>query len=158
MHAILFKHFIASMKKIIDEMTGIQMGVENILETQDEITTPGVVSIVSFSGNFKGRLLLSIEKELMLKIVENILGEKVDSIFHENVFYTIQEINNTIAGDANTAINNEFKSSLRLSPPMSFVGEELTISGHQLKGKEIVFRSEYGRIRAMIGFEGRLEE
>lgn len=149
----LFEPFISSTKKVIEEVCGISMRVGVQKNEVSEFVSFGVASIITFGGEIKGRFIIDIEKNFACKLVGNMLGESITAE-DENLLPGIQEINNIIAGDANTFINDTFNMELRLAPPMVFMGEDFWITSFEIYGREVMFESEHGLLRVNISLSG----
>ncbi|AVK48193.1 hypothetical protein AXY43_09215 [Clostridium sp. MF28] len=119
-----------------------------------DITSFGITSIISFAGTCKGRLLLDMESSLALQITKNIIGEEFKNPRDDMVLASIGELNNIISGSAVTAINNTFKTSLRLSPPIVFIGKDVVISIPKIESISKTYITEYGEIKINIAVEG----
>ncbi len=101
----------------------------------------------------KGRILLDMPKETAIKITENIYEEKYDDINNE-VFESIAELSNMIAGGGITQINNKNRGlNLRLTPPSIFAGEDLEINSPKLNAVGVNFKLSFGEISLNIAFE-----
>lgn len=125
-----------------------------VCKDNNDITSLGVTSIISFAGKGKGRLILDMETNLALQIGKNIIAEDFNSVKDEMLLATIGELNNTIAGAAITDINNAFSMSLRLSPPIEFTGRDVVIAIPKINSVSNTYRTEYGKLKINIAFEG----
>ncbi len=56
----------------------------------------------------KGRLVIDMEPSLALNLTYNITGLSFQDVKDSMVMACVNEINNTVAGDAVTKINNSF--------------------------------------------------
>lgn len=151
------KIFSNSFINILNDMANIK--VENILgekESQDEIKSYGVASIISFTGKVKGRFLIDFESNLALKIANNILTENFTDTKERMVLAAISELNNIIAGDANTILNNEKSLGLRLSTPIVLTGKNTVLSSPKIKSESVEGETKYGKFRLNIGFQGEI--
>ena len=150
--------FFESTRSILKEMAGISLERQD-QEAEDikEITSLGVTSIIAFAGKKKGRLVIDMEKELALTIGKNLMMEEYESERDPMVLAAVSELNNTIAGDANTKLNNEHNWSLRLAPPVVMAGKDAIISIPKLPSVTIRGNTSYGSIQMNVAFEGGIE-
>ena len=154
----LVEPFINSTESIIKQMTGINiLAVEEPLFEEHNLSALGITSIINFGGIIKGRFVIDINSELAVKMTSNILMEDISSIKDRNCLAAISEMSNIIAGDANTFINNKYNLSLRLTPPISFIGEQLTISTSKIDSFTVIFKTELGVFKINIAFQGGME-
>ncbi|MCX7841946.1 MAG: chemotaxis protein CheX [Clostridia bacterium] len=154
MQAQLYDPFKKSIAGVLRQMSGIELRTTEVFhpETED-IESYGVSSIISFSGKIKGRLLLDIEQSLALEIAKNIVGQEFSSEKEYMVLAAISELNNIVAGDAITALNNMHSLSLRLAPPVVFAGKGAAICIPKLNSYSMYCTSEYGKLRLNAAFE-----
>lgn len=147
--------FIKSTVKMLHEMTGIK--VKSIGQPQaasGEFESLGVSSTLSFAGKLKGRFILDLDPELAKVISGKLLGTEIENMKDTLALAGISEMNNTIAGDANTVLNNEFSLGLRLAPPIVFVGKGVTMASANMDSVSVTGETDYGAIRVFIGSQG----
>ncbi|WP_448384744.1 chemotaxis protein CheX, partial [Fervidobacterium sp.] len=144
----VMKAFIVASVNVFDTLTGeklVPKGVEQ--EEKLVFKTSGVVVIVSFTGLYAGRMLISMPKELAKFIYENGFGGENPT--DNDLMLTANEFGNMVAGNAITEINNKYKgANLRLSPPSSFIGENLTFYNFQMSAQSIVLA--YGDLQMKL--------
>lgn len=150
----LYTPFLDSIKNIFGQMTGIEINPKGGFYTEnDDISSLGVASIITFSGKMKGRLLLDMEKSLALQVAKNITGTDYDCEKEYMVMASIQELNNIIAGDAITKLNNLYSAGLRLAPPIVLAGKDAIISIPKVEPLSMDYTTPYGRMKVNIAFE-----
>lgn len=153
MDSSLYIPFVQGSQNIIRQMAGVQVEFDEKADVGgQEISSLGVTSIVTFAGVRRGRLLIDMEPELALYMTNTIIGSEFDNAREYDVLTTISELNNIIAGDAITKLNNEFDLSLRLAPPIVLCGDQPIISVPKLTSVTINGRSDYGNIKINIAF------
>lgn len=153
----LYLPFIESVKSILMQMTNIELEPDGeCIAEDDEVVSYGVSSIISYSGKLKGRLLLDMEKELALKIAENITGNIYTSTNEYMVLASISELNNIIAGDGITKLNNEYSYGLRLAPPIVFSGRDTVICIPKISSVSLNCKTPYGKMKVNAAFERSL--
>jgi chemotaxis protein CheX len=146
--------FIQGTQKIVEQMVGIELipVTEDYPEPED-LTSLGICSVISFSNKIKGRLIIDLSPDLAEEIAFLLLGERPDSIKDRMLIAAISEMNNTIAGEGCTVLNNAFQFGLRLSPPIITVGKNMIISSQRIDSKTIHFKSPIGQFKINIGFQ-----
>lgn len=145
-----------STKNIIKQMTEIDLELrEKPYDYDGEIVSYGVASVINFSGKIHGRLVIDIYPELAKKMVSELMGEVYDNIQDRMFLAAISEINNTIAGDANTELNNDYSLGLRLAPPIVMSGKNIVLTTSKMTSTICKFSSPFGDVRLYVGFLGR---
>jgi chemotaxis protein CheX len=150
--------YINSTTTIITEMSGIKITELDppVSERSDHISK-GVGSVITFVGKkIKGRFVLDFEPELAQQVIAALLGEEQPSLRDRTMLGCIAELNNIIAGDANTWLNNQFELGLRLAPPLVFTGENLILATSRLNSVTVTGQTVYGDLKMNIAFEGGL--
>lgn len=146
--------FINSVKDILMKMAGVEVSVIGTVNSGNEsIVSYGVTSIISCSGKIKGRLLIDMEQSLALAIAQNITGIYYDAARDYMVLATISEVNNIIAGDAITVINNQLSLGLRLAPPIVLTGKDVVISIPKISSTSLDCVTRYGKLKVNVAFE-----
>jgi chemotaxis protein CheX len=91
-------------------------------------------------------------------MIENMIGEKVTNIKKHLFLSGISEMNNIIAGDANTFLNNSYSLGLRLAPPVVFTGKNVVVATSQfIESSFIECNTNFGELKLSISFQGGLE-
>lgn len=153
----LARPFANSAKEMIKQMTGIEVMIDdNFYSENEELVSFGISTIISFSGKVKGRLLLNLDPELALAIANKINQANYNAVSELMVLASISELNNIIAGDANTVLNNQYNLGLRLAPPIVFAGENTLIGIPKIASISINGQTEYGKLQVNIAFEGSI--
>ncbi len=139
-------------------MTGIDIVKMSVpTEQVGEVDSMGVCTTITFAGKCKGRFMIDMPPELALAMVSNMSGEKMDSIKYKLFLAGIAEMNNIIAGDANTVLNNQYALGLRLAPPIVFTGKNMIVATAKMDAVFIEASTELGPIKINIAFEGGIE-
>lgn len=157
MYKKLMDVFVNSTESILKEMADIDIIKKSPPFTiEEDFNSLGVSSTITFAGNnsTKGRFIIDISESLTLEIVKNILSQNVYNIKERLALSCISEMNNTIAGDANTYINNNFKLGLRLAPPIVFAGKNIKVANAKLESVNVVCETSFGNMNVNIGFTG----
>ncbi|MGE5472809.1 MAG: chemotaxis protein CheX [Ignavibacteriales bacterium] len=146
--------FVDGVKRVLKKMANIEATAnEESYEEKNEIQTKGITSIISYSGKVGGRFLIDMSQETAISIVRRISGTSYDSAKEQMVLSTISELNNIIAGDGLTEINNKFLMGLRLVPPVVFAGDEAMVCLDKIPSESVNLKTEYGDIKINIAFE-----
>lgn len=149
--------FINSVKGILMEMANIDVTVAGAISSDnDAVVSYGVTSIISCVGKIKGRLMLDMEQSLAVAIAQNVTGICYASVKEYMVLATISEVNNIIAGNAITVINNQFSLGLRLAPPIVLTGEDIIISIPKISSTSLDCTTKYGKLKINVAFERSL--
>jgi chemotaxis protein CheX len=151
----LTQPYIESAQIVLRDMAGIEIEIGGYFyPDHEDIISYGVTSIITFMGKIKGRLLLDMDPELAMQIAHNINDEDFTTAKDFTVLTTISEVNNIIAGKANTNLNNEFSLGLRLAPPIVFAGKKPIICIPKITSESLDCYTKHGRLRINIAFEG----
>lgn len=149
--------FIDSVKSILKEMADIDVDVAGTIGTDnDAVKSYGVTSIVACVGKIKGRLMLDMDQSLAVTIAQNITGVCYASAKEYMVLASVSEVNNIIAGNAITVINNQFGLGLRLAPPIVLTGKDVVVSIPKISSSSLECKTRYGRLKVNVAFERSL--
>lgn len=132
----ILQAFIISTCRVFSSLTDRKLQPQGVEKAELVLNASGVVVIVSFSGAFQGRILISMPKEISEIIYKSLGGENPTD---EDLLLAANEFGNMVAGNAVTEINNTFKNTnLRLSPPSSFMGDGLTFFNFKMSAFNIL--------------------
>ncbi len=149
--------FAESVKKIMAQMTCIDIILDGgFYKENDDIASNGVSSLITFSGAIKGRLLIDMEPSVAIAVAQNITGIAYATPKDNMVLASISELNNTIAGDGITELNNKYSLKLRLAPPIVFTGKDTVICIPKITSVSLNCGTEYGKFKFNIAFERSL--
>lgn len=144
-----------SLTRILKKMAGISPLVDtNYKAESNEIFSRGITSIINFSGKANGRIMIDMPINTALSITKKITGNHCTDAKNEMVMSTVSELNNIVAGDVLTVINNKYSSKLRLIPPIVFTGEETMICLDKIDSESFDCSTDFGNIRANVALEG----
>ncbi len=151
----LTQPYVESALNILKDMADIDIEVSGYFYPEpDDLISYGVTSIITFMGNIRGRLVLDMDPELALQIAGNINSESYRDTKDIQVLTSISELNNIVAGHANTDLNNQFKLGLRLAPPIVFTGKKPIICIPKITSESIDCYTKFGRLKINVAFEG----
>ena len=159
MDSRLIQPFIESTKTILFEMTGIEItSVGDPIVDSSAMRSNGVSSAITFSGKLKGRFVIDMPPEMAKVVVGNMMGEPVDNVRDRLFLSGISEMNNIIAGDANTTLNNAYSLSLRLAPPIVFTGTNVMVASSNIECVTIECVTAVGHLKLNVAFQGGIIE
>lgn len=151
----LTQPYLDSAKEVLQDMAGVKIEPGGYFyPDHTDIVSYGVASIITFMGKIKGRLLLDMDPGLAIQIANSINDEKFTNTKEFMLLTTISEVNNVVAGKANTFLNNTFSLGLRLAPPIVFTGKKPIVCIPKINSESIDCYSKYGRLRINVAFEG----
>lgn len=154
----LINPFVNSTKNVVKDMTGIEViKTGEPMPESGDIVSYGVASIITFAGTIKGRLIIDIPTDLAIKMVGNMMGENFNNPKDKFFLSVISEMNNIIAGDANTLLNNTYSLGLRLAPPIVFTGNNMRIATSKIKSVTVICETNFAPFKINIAFQGGLE-
>jgi chemotaxis protein CheX len=147
--------FYNSLKDMLEQMAGINLELDQEQGTEGPgFKSLGLSSIITFAGRIKGRLLIDMEPAVGLQVAANIYGQEFSNVRDPLVMASISELNNIVSGDSTTQLNDRHGLGIRLAPPIVFTGSDVTISIPQLKSQTLGCKTEFGKVKINIAFEG----
>lgn len=150
----LYKPFIRSVCDTFAMMASMKVYIEGAFSAEtEEIISYGVSSIINYTGRIKGRFLLDMQPSVALTLTQNILGAYYSNVRDEMVLATISEMNNVIAGNAVSALNDMYSLGLWLSPPYIFTGKNAVIVLPRIRSASVGCNTLYGKLKVNIAFE-----
>ena len=155
----LLQPFSDTAKEIFTQMANVNIIPDTEFRAEDDdMAAYGVTSIVNFMGEkIKGRLVIDMEPKLALHLATVILDESHNETKNIMVLYCVSEINNIIAGNANTYLNNTYSLNMRLTPPVVFTGKDIILSIPKISSWSMYCNTEYGKLKINAAFEGGIE-
>jgi chemotaxis protein CheX len=143
MDAAWTKPFFNQVKATLLEMANIVVNKEEPLqEGINEMQLSGITSIVSFAGESSGRFVLDVEYKLACEIAGNLIGRNETGANPRLFMEIVSELNNTIAGNALSQINNQMKLGLRLEPPVVISGLSTTLWLQGIESATVYFHTD----------------
>ena len=150
----LYLPFTLSIWNTLSSMSSMLFSPEgNFYTNQGDLNSFGATVVVGFSGKIKGRFLIDLEGKLAIELAAKLNGENYNSIKDPMVIATLSEIGNITAGDAITAINNEFSYGLRLVPPVVFLGDNMVVGLQNMESYTMDFKNGCGKLKINVAFE-----
>lgn len=154
MYFHLANAFISSVKETFLKMTGIEIDVEKDFYPENEdLTSLGISTIISFSGKVNGRFLLDMDNILAIETARSITGMTSDTVDEDMVLESIQRINDILVKEAITKLNNQFSLELTLASPVVFTGKDVVISVPRAEPMSADCSTPYGKMKVNVAFE-----
>lgn len=150
----LYHPFVRSASDTLALMAGIKTEVLSAFGSEThEFESLGITSVIHYTGKIRGRFLMDMEPGLALAATQNITGGLYGSVRDSMVLAAISELNNIIAGSAVSALNNEYKLELWLSPPYVFTGKSCLIALPRMQSASMDCRTLHGKLKINVAFE-----
>ncbi len=140
--------FITSTRAAFATMLGLVVTRGEIAAKQNRQPYHEISGIITLSGKATGTVVLSVDREVALRVTEKMLGERPDNI-DDYVIDAIGEMANIVAGGAKAHLD---QFELRVSLPTVIVGKSHILdfpSG--TTPITIPFRSEWGPVAIEVG-------
>lgn len=119
--------FVESTYAVFTTMLNLELTRENIYLKENNKTTHDVSSVIGFTGDLVGSVVISLPESLALKIVSNFLGEEKKALDHE-VIDGIGEILNIIVGGAKRVFSDKYNIRFKISVPSVIIGKDHVIN------------------------------
>lgn len=112
------------------------------------------VILVGMVGHYRGRIILEMNSSTSDAILQRMnFGDPVITFQEQSLF--LGELGNMVGGKFITAINNSFVGlELRLTPPIVFSGEDLSVVTPEIESTVKHYSADCGVVRIDIGIEG----
>ena len=103
-------------------------------------------------GRHSGRFILDMSEETAVEMTKLVSFGEADSVDDAVMF--LSESANIISGNACSLLNGVNRSlGLRVSPPMVFHGNDLTVSIAGVESRSFTIRTNCGEIFMNVGFK-----
>lgn len=148
------EYFIAALKKNIADMTGMDIfAVKH--SAGHKLISHGLAVIIGITGSQQGRFMLDVSMTVAKEFTKKLLG--TESVSDEDVFNSIAEFANIIAGHSVSQINNLLRNQefeIRLTPPSVLIGETIAIINPKMVSNTITAQMAIGSLYMNVGFVG----
>ena len=129
----------------------VQFNNANI-EDPTSIKSSGISIAVGIIGRHSGRFIIDLSDNTALAFTKKMLKE--DNVTVEDAVLFLSEFANVISGNSCSLLNGLNRSlGLRVSPPMIFHGNDLTVSIGGIESSSFLIQTELGEIFMNIGFK-----
>ncbi len=148
------EYFIAAFTRNIIDMTGIDV-ISIDQSTMQPVVSHGLGVIIGITGSQQGRIMLDVSMEVAQEFTKRLL--RTDEVADEDVFNSIAEFTNIIAGHSISEINNELKAKefeIRLTPPSIIIGESIAIINPKMTSNTVTAKTSIGSLHMNVGFVG----
>lgn len=151
--------FLDGTKQVLQMMADVQIYSTSVTPLNSgDLLSYGVSSVITFAGEqaaeVQGRLIIDFPPDVALKIAGNLLGEPQSDVHDPMMLAAISEINNTIAGDAVTTLNNRHQFGLRLAPPIVLTGEKVVFTSVKVRSISVMCKCNVGFFRFYVTLRG----
>ncbi|MFT5234899.1 MAG: chemotaxis protein CheX [Shewanella sp.] len=153
MNADFINPFLVSLINVISTMANMQLTPGKPRIKKDNIAKGDVSGLIGMIGlKTKGSLSITFELNLVLEIMQNMLGENPGMI-NEEITDLVGEITNMVTGGAKNILSDK-GYDFDMATPVVVSGIDHSIS-HKANGKKIImpFTSPYGKAFIEICFE-----
>lgn len=148
------KYFVAAFQRNIMDMAGVTIdSIEH--STSYALTSHGLAVIMGITGSRQGRIMVDVSMDVAQAFTKRLL--ETDHVADEDVFNSISEFTNIIAGHSISQINNVLKDKefeIRLTPPSIIIGESIAIINPKLTSNTVIARTAIGLLYMNVGFVG----
>lgn len=148
------KHFITAFKQNIIDMTGMDASDMTQIAGH-KLESHGLAVIIGITGSRQGRFVLDVSMSVAEELSKKLLG--TDTVTNEDVFNSIAELANIIAGHSVSQINNLLRDKefeLRLTPPSILIGESVAIINPKMASNTVTTQTIIGSLYMNVGFVG----
>lgn len=157
LYEILNKNYTAAFKEAIFNylkrtLTG-DIALEEI-ESHNESSRKsfGISVAVGIIGRHSGRFILDMSEDSAVEMTKLVSFGEADSVDDAVMF--LSESANIISGNACSLLNGVNRSlGLRVSPPMVFHGNDLTVSIAGVESRSFAIKTDFGEIFMNVGFK-----
>ncbi|MBU0995025.1 MAG: chemotaxis protein CheX [Proteobacteria bacterium] len=152
MDVSLANPFINATVSVLEIMAKVTCHAEKPYLKKDAVGRGDVTGIIGLSGIAKGSISVTFDEKSILKIVSNLLGEKIEMI-NEEIRDAVGEITNMISGQARKELSEKGKVFKAAIPTI------ITGKNHEIRHMSnspiiaIPFRTEDGRFMIEICIE-----
>ncbi len=148
------EYFTAAFTKNITDMTGMDViSIEH--STIQPVVSHGLGVIIGITGSQQGRIMLDVSMDVAQEFTKKLL--RTDAAADEDVFNSISEFTNIIAGHSISEINNVLKAKefeIRLTPPSIIIGESIAIINPKMTSNTVTAKTAIGSLHMNVGFVG----
>jgi len=123
--AKMINPFILATVKVLETMAFIQSKAGKVYLKKDSIARGDISGVIGITGEQNGTISVTFKKKCILKIVSNMLGEKIETI-NRDVQDAVGELTNMISGQARVGLE-EMGKIFHAAIPTVITGENHTI-------------------------------
>jgi chemotaxis protein CheX len=145
--------FIVSLKNVISTMAQIDLESQKPAKKTDELARGDVSGIIGMIGpQIRGSMAITFDHDLAKSIMENMLGEEIETLDDE-VRDMVGEMTNMICGGAKNSLSDQ-NYQFEMATPVIVSGKDHTIA-HKVDGPKLIltFTSEQGNAYLEICFD-----
>ncbi|BDQ32633.1 chemotaxis protein CheX [Pseudodesulfovibrio portus] len=144
--------FLQAVIHVLQTMAHVQANPEQPYLNEERKAIGDVTGIIGITGYSKGTMSITLEKDVILKIVNNMLFEEYSEI-NEEICDAVGELTNMISGQARAKLSQQGQS-FDASTPTIFSGRGIEIK-HVASAPvlSIPFTTDEGRFVVEVAFE-----
>lgn len=144
--------FLFGVIHVLQTMAHVEAKHEQPYLNEDRKSIGDVTGIIGITGYARGTMSITLEKEVILKIVNNMLFEEFEDI-NDEICDAVGELTNMISGQARAKLSEQGKA-FDASTPTIFSGKGVEIK-HVSSAPvlSIPFTTEEGRFVVEVAFE-----
>lgn len=149
--------FLDAVINVLSTMAGIQAEPGKPYINRERVASGDVTGLIGVSGYTTGTISLTLEKEAILAIVNNMLSEGYTEI-DDDIADAVGELTNMVSGQARAKLSEQ-GMSLRASTPSVVIGRGHTVE-HVVTAPilSIPFSTEYGALVVEVCFTDAEED
>ncbi|GHA93312.1 chemotaxis protein CheX [Shewanella indica] len=155
MNVTFINPFLQSLLNVVSTMANMQLTPGKPRLKTDNLAKGDVSGLIGMVGpQTKGSLSITFEQELILEIMQNMLGENPGNI-NEEVTDLVGEITNMVTSGAKNLLSDKgYEFEMATPVVVSGIGHKIS---HQAQGKKIImpFVAPKGSAYIEICFEGQ---
>ena len=138
------KTFSQAAFKVVNEITELEVELEEVIKPDKKILTSGIASIIGILGDSHGHMILDMEQKTACRYASAMNDQELNK-FDEFVCSTICELVNIIAGRAVSELNNK-GHKLDITPPAVFSGIDMNVY-NRFETVLVLFKTDLGSVR-----------
>ncbi|MBG0789389.1 MAG: chemotaxis protein CheX [Desulfovibrionaceae bacterium] len=144
--------FLYAVVHVLQTMAHVEAKSDQPYLNEERKSTGDVTGIIGITGYSKGTMSITLEKDVILKIVNNMLFEDYSEI-NDDICDAVGELTNMISGQARARLSEQGKN-FEASTPTIFSGRGVEIK-HVSKAPvlSIPFTTAEGRFVVEVAFE-----
>ncbi len=149
MRAEYINPFIKASKEVLTQMTGIDFNIGKPFIKTSPYDAANVIIIIGITGDIKGQALISIDLDIALTIVSNMMVGMEVTELNEMSKSALSELGNMIMGNSATLLFNS-NIKIDITPPTLMIGQGLSISTDKMNSICIPIETENKRVELNI--------
>jgi DNA-binding NarL/FixJ family response regulator len=149
------QYFVAAFENNIMDMAGMSSEVTVVYSVGTKSISHGFAVIIGITGSRQGRVMIDLTMPVAKELAKKLSG--TESISDDDLFNSIAEFSNIIAGHSVSQINNYLKGKefeIRITPPSILIGESVAIINPKMASNTVAAQTIIGSLHMNVGFVG----